>query len=249
MARHLGVDYDASFSAPPTTNEERVVYALQCGLSLIMDYAYPDQWALISQDGRLSKRDCRKAARYVQEALPRPEGQEGIGWAAQGYARAMADLWRRAADPTTRTGSEVPEEDRAGLLVSAGFSESVAELLAHDFAVEDPHAVLPEMASAEAHRLYDPENPDAMTDLRDYAARAGVTMQSLALAMGPEFPAYDEILIGPVMSLNLAFDYQTNVNWVVVAEYWSNLLKPDCVGYEEMTHRVAAKAASGFPGT
>src|SRR6202035_1212086 len=139
---HLGIDYGASFSAPPTTDEERVVYALRCGLSLIIDYAYPDQWAVTSQDGKRSKRDCRKAAKCVQEALLRPEGQEGIGWAAQGYARAMADFWRRASDPTTRTGSEVPEEDRSGLLVSASLSESVAELLAHDFAVEDPHAVL-----------------------------------------------------------------------------------------------------------
>ncbi len=246
MAGHLGVDYDASYSAPPTTNDERVMYALRCGLSLVIDYGYPDQWRLISADGALSNRDCRKAAKYVQEALQAPEGQEGIAWAAQGYGRAMSDFWRRAADPMTRTGNAVPEADRAGLVISAGYSKSVAELIVQVFSVEDPHEVLKEMASAEAHRFYEPENPDAMMDLRDYAARAGVIMQALALTVGPRFPAYEALIIGPVMSLNLALDVPTHVNWAIVGDYWANLWKEPVVGYEEMTEVVAAKHADGF---
>jgi hypothetical protein len=245
MARHLGVDYDASYSAPPATNEERVVYALRCGLSVIIDYAYPDQWEAMSPEGTLNKRGCRKAARYVQEALSRPEGQEGIGWAAQGLGRAMADFWRRAADPTTETGSEVPEEARSGLLISASYSQSVSELIAQDFSVEDPHEVLKEMASAEAHRFYDPANPDAMIDLQDYAARAGVISQALALTMGPVFPTYDAIIINPVMNLNLTFNTHSLVNWTIVGRYWANLWKTPVLGYEQMTQVIAEEHAAG----
>ncbi len=245
MARHLSVDYDDSYSASPTTNEERVLYALRCGLSLVIDYAYPDQWEMLS-DGELSKRACRKAARYVQEALQRPEGQEGIGWAAQGYGRAMAKFWRRAADPMTRTGNAVLEETRPGLLISASYSESLAELIGQDFSVEDPHEVLKEMASAEAHRSYDPENPDAMMDLRDYAARFGVTMQALALTMGPEFPSFEEMITAPVVRLNPFLDVSTHANWAIVGEYWVNLWQVPVLGYEEMTQVIATKHADGF---
>ncbi len=243
MAQHLSVDYDDSYSAPPSTNEERVVYALRCGLSAIIDYAYPDQWEEMSPEGTLNKRGCRKAAKYVQEALQRQEGQEGIGWAAQGLGRAMADFWRRAADPSTETGSEVSEEDRPGLIVSASYSQSISELIVHDFSVEDPHEVLKEMASAEAHRFYDPENPDAMIDLRDYAARAGVISQALALTMGPEFPTYDAIIINPVMTLNLTFSTHSLVNWTIISQYWANLWTTEPLGYEEMTQVIAATHA------
>jgi hypothetical protein len=245
MARHVRVDYDDSYSAPPSTNEERVVYALRCGLSAIIDYAYPDQWEAISPEGTLNKRGCRKAAKHVQAALQAPEGQEGIGWAAQGLGRAMADFWRRAADPTTRAGSEVSEEDWPGLIVSASYSESVSELIVQDFSAEDPHEVLTEMASAESHRFYDPENPDAMIDLRDYAARAGVISQALALTVGPEFPTYERIIVDPVMNLNLTFNTHSLANWSVITQYWANLWKAPVLGYEEMTQVIAAAHEAG----
>ncbi len=245
MADHLGVDYDASYSAAPATNDERVLYALRCGISLIMDFAYPDQWSAVSPDGQLSKKDCRKAAKLVQDALQRQEGQEGIGWAAQGYGRAMADFWRRAADPTTTLGSDVVEEDRAGLLVSADYSESVSELIVQVFSVEDPHEVLKVMASAESrrHRLYDPESPESMMDLLDYAARARVTNQALALTVGSDFPTYEAILINPVVRLNLNFNTSTQANWGIIGEYWANLWKPEPLGYEGMTKAIAASHA------
>lgn len=246
MARHLSIDYDASYSAPPTTNEERVLYALRCGLSLIIDYAYPDQWELLSGEA-LSKRACRKAAKYVQQALQEAEGQEGIGWAAQGYGRAMADFWRRAADPMTRTGNAVLEADRPGLLISASYSESLSELIVQDFSVEDPHEVLKEMADAEASRTYDPENPDAMMDLRDYAARTGVIMQALALTMARDFPSYEELITAPVAMLNPFLDVPAHANWAIVGEYWTNLWKEPVLGYAEMGQVIAKKHADGFP--
>jgi hypothetical protein len=245
MARHLGVDYDASYSAPPATNEERVLYALRCGLSLIIDYAYPDHWETMSPDGSRSKRDCRKAAKYFQEALQQSEGQEGIAWAAQGYGRAMADFWRRAADRETQTGKETADDPRSGLLISASYSQSVAKLIVQDFSVEDPHEVLKEVASAEDHRAYDPENADAMADLRDYAARAGVTMQALALTVAPQFPTYEATIVTPVMSFNMTFNTDALANWAIVGEYWANLWKTPVLGYEEMTQVIATKHASG----
>jgi hypothetical protein len=109
-------------------------------------------------------------------------------------------------------------------------SESVSELIVQDFSVEDPHEVLKEMASAESHRFYDPENPDAMIDLRDYAARAGVTSQALALTVGSQFPTYERIIIDPVMNLNLTFSTHSLANWSVITQYWANLWKALCSG-------------------
>jgi hypothetical protein len=243
MADHLGVGYDESFDAPTVTNEERVVYALRCGLSLIMDYAYPDQWALASQSV-LSKRDCRRVAQHVQDALGQREGHEAVACAAEGYGRAIADLWRRAADPTTRTGAEnaagIPDEDRPGLLVNAATSESLADLVAEVFAPPDPHGVLKEIEGAEAHRFYDPASEDAMMDLRDCAARATVTGRAVALALGARFHDYSVAIVGPVMHMNLALDAAVHANWAVVGEYWANALQPEPRPYGEMVSVVRA---------
>ncbi len=216
------------------------MYALRCGLGLVMDYAYPDQWELASQKDTLSKRDCRKAAKHFQDALEQREGHEAIAAATEGFGHAMAKFWRRAADPETRAGTETPEELRPGLLVSASFSDSLAELVAHTFAPEDPHGILEEVASAELRRGYNPENDEAMGDLRDCAARAGVAGRAVALALGSKFEEFGVAVVGPIMYLNLTFDAAALANWGVVGEYWANVLQPEPSPYSEMMSAVAA---------
>jgi hypothetical protein len=85
-----------------------------------MAFTYADGWWTTGSG--LSKREARKAAKYMQTALLGDSGRDAISQMAQGYARAMAMVWRRAAD------SDDYAEDAAALHQRAARSEQLGAL-------------------------------------------------------------------------------------------------------------------------
>jgi hypothetical protein len=68
---------------------------------------------------------------------------------------------------------------------------------------------LEELGHAERHRYFDPDNPYAKIDLPSYAGRARATGEAVAIALGPDYAEYGQMLVGPVMRLQLAFASST----------------------------------------
>ena len=231
IAKQFKLNYYDSMVASPRTPATRTLAALSCGASVLMDFAYPETWEQGWDESPLSKRECRKAAKRVQIALRKSEGREAIARAAQGFGLAQAALWRRAADPSTKLGQETPEELRAELPFSARTSEALAEQAAQAIPIKDPHGVLPKIAAAEEYRLYDPDNPDAMTDLRGYADRSHVCAEAVALALGAKFGNYEEAVVHPLKHLLMVYSTTSLASWAVISEYWTNLLRAEPVAW------------------
>lgn len=128
MAQSLGIDYEESFFSPPLTDQARALHAYRCGQSLLMSFTYPDGWPNAFE----GKRVARKAAKAFRAGLLTTRGQNAISHMTQGYAREMADLWRRTARAST-----TPREAMA-LQESAARSEALGELAARCWPVGDP---------------------------------------------------------------------------------------------------------------
>ena len=107
--------------------------------------------------------------------------------------------------------------------------------------MDDPHGLLPFVASAEQNRFFDPDNPNAMIDLHAYADRARATAEALALAVGERYDEFAQGIIGPLMALDLEHASGMLADWNLLGEYWSNLLSSDPLPYREIVARVAAE--------
>jgi hypothetical protein len=235
MARDLGVSYDDSMFECPASDAALVMDALRCGVNLIIGFTYPDGWSDTSSADVVSKKFCKKAAKQIQSAFQTDDGRDAITSVAQGYAQAMAEFWRRAAT------QDKYQESEAKLLLSAERSEALGELIAHALPVQDFHGVLGHIRSAEEQRFYDPNNPDALTDLHDYAEQARVTSEALALAAGAEYEDFAIATIGPVMSFRMKYSAERQVDWTLVSEYWVNLLLPNPISYGEMNDIIVSR--------
>lgn len=159
MAQRLGVDYDESFFSPRQTPEARVFDAYRVGQSLLMFLSYPEGWLFGPNP---SKKLAKRAARAVHDSLVTESGRSAISHMTQGYAREMAALWRRAAD---EGGPDVIPEQ---LTASARRSAELGTLAARFWRAEDPYGALDKIALYEGQRVADPDNPDAMIDMRGY---------------------------------------------------------------------------------
>lgn len=239
IAARLNVSYDQTMFTAPSTDAERAIDALRCGLNLIIAFVYPDGWEYVGVGIGRPRRFAKRAAKYVRAALQTESGAEAISCAAQGYARAMAELWRRAA----QTGEDEPRA--AALLHSAARSEALGSLLADLVPVGDPHELRASISSSEANRFYDPDNPDALVDLRTYAERARVTSEALALLAGADYEEFAAAIIEPVLNFNTAYGAATLADWTLAGEYWANLLAPSPLPYGKMIDIIASKHAAG----
>lgn len=226
----LGVDNEASLYTAPSDPAERVMAALRCGERLIYAYTYAEEWPVLDEYGRgVSKRHAGRASRYIQQALLRPEGRDAISLMAQGYGRAMSESWR------TEAAGEADPQRAAALIRGAARGDELAELLASAWPVEGYEALLGEVARAETHRTFDPENPHARADLHGYARRVRVSAEALAAAASARFGEHREAIVNPVRSLHPAHGASILVSWAHTGRYWSNLLAPAPVPDSEIT--------------
>lgn len=235
MADDFGVAYNKFMFERPHSNETLVMGGLQCGASLVMAFAYPDGWTDAVSDGTISPRVGRRLAKYVQASLQTDDGREGIASAVQGYASAIARFWRRAAAKAEQ------QEETSRLLDNAERSEALGALITKAFPVKDFHGVLANIASAEAHRFYDPANPDALIDLQAYAERARVTSDALALVAGEGFPKFEAAIIAPVMNFRGTYAAERQADWLSAGRHWTNLLSPEPLSYSEMNDAIDAE--------
>ncbi len=235
MAEQVGLDYTASFLSPPMTDAALAFEAVRCGSGLLLNYIDPGTaWSSMSLRDRASRRQAAKASRHIAGALTTDDGRDAISWMTQGFATAMAEFWRRAA---------VTHEHAEQLRASADASERLAHLVAQMWPVLDRHQVLREIARAEEKRFYDPFNPDAMMDLSDYASRARVTAEALALAAGDRFAEFELLIISPVLSLDLEHGHLLASDWNFTGKEWVNLLHPDPVARASVLQSIALEAS------
>jgi hypothetical protein len=237
MGERLGVDYYEAYLTAPQTDAERVFGALRCGQQLLMTFTRAEGWPDDSMGGLGgSKRARRKAAKHFAAALQTEDGHDAIAWLAQGYGAAMAQTWRKAAEP----GAD-PD------LSLAGPSDALSELVRSAWPVSDYHGVLAKIERAEARRLFDPDNPDAAADLSAYALRAGIMARAVALTMGSSYEQFALEITGPLYSLHLTYSIGMLADWAHVAPYWANLLRSDSLSYYDMTNQINADRIESEP--
>jgi len=143
----------------------------------------------------------------------------------QGYGREMGAFWRRASD------SPEYQTEPWRLQESARRSEALGDLAGRYWPTSDPFGALEQIAKAEANRIFDPDNPDAMIDLRAYAGRARAASEAAALALGDGFEEYGSLLLAPVMDLDLDFASGTQADWTFQAETWANLVSDEPLAF------------------
>jgi len=237
VAEELGVDYDNSYLTPPTTDAELVMNALRCGEQLIVDFASAEGWPVDDLGRGISKDQARKAAKCVEQALLRKEGRDALSVMAQGYGRALAAGWRAAAN----TDEYRDASDR--LKTSAARSERLATLVASTWPARGYEAVLAEVARADAHRMFDVDNPNALVDLSDYAWRARAIADALAVAMSARFEEFKAAILGPVFELHVGYNLLTSGSWTFIARQWGNLLEPHPLSRSDVAQKRMAEAA------
>jgi hypothetical protein len=244
LCERFGLGYDESALFEPRTTEALIVNALRCGWELIDEFTTPDPWIHCDPYEDLPEKFAKGAAKHMRAAFLTDEGREAISCAAQGFARTTADLWFHTAMPR-----DVNDPSGSTLLGNAKRAEELAELVAQALPVQDPHGVLPRIAHAAEVRMFDVDNPDALINLRDYAARAKTTSDALALAAGDKYEDFERALIGPVMSLGIAYNAERLVAWALATEQLGNLLRPEPLAWVEVSQKMLKRQAEGqlFP--
>jgi hypothetical protein len=239
MAEELGVDYDAAYFRRPTSNAEFAMNAMHCAEELICEFRDREGWPVDDFGRGTSKRQARRAAKYLRAALERKEGRDAISIAAQGYGRALASTWRAAAT----TGGN--RDGAAQLVENAESSEKLADLVASIWPARGYEDVLERVALAETHRIFDPDDRDALVDLQDYARRARVTADALAVAMSARFDEFEDAIVGPVRALHIAHNVRLGATWNWVMWFWLNLCGESPTSQADVGHMLRSKAAQG----
>jgi hypothetical protein len=228
MARRLGVDYDESFLSPPTTDEALALDTYRCGQSLLMAFTYPDGWPRPPFLDRQHAKRARKAARLVRGALLTERGPNAISYMTQGYAREMAEFWRRAA------ASSDDEAEAEGLRNGAARSDVLGMLAGRLWPVSDPFGALEHIELCARSRTADVDNPDLKFDLRAYFARAEFACGAAALALGDEVDGdAGGLFYKPVAFFDPEFDAGLQADWLFHAGVWHNLMSDQPVAYAE----------------
>jgi hypothetical protein len=237
MAQRLGLSYDDTFLKPPETDIERVMGALHCGEILLHGFTRADEWP--SERGMglgLSKRDARKAAKYLRRVLPSASGRDAVSLMAQRFGHAMAGTWREGADDPEHIASA------ESLTMTALASDGLARLVGLTWPVQGYEAARTKVAETKPD--FDVDNPDALVNLRDYHRRSTAIAESLSVAMSERFDDFAWAILLPVMVLNLTYDVATSSSWVYAMNFWTNLLREQSVSHAEVIRQAAAEAPS-----
>ncbi|MCW2953209.1 MAG: hypothetical protein JWQ48_2379 [Conexibacter sp.] len=235
MAEQLDVDYEQVFFVPPRTDVERAFGAMRCALTLLMEFTSPEGWP-DDKFGNFggSKRTNRKAAKHFATALQTEDGRDAIAWLAKAYGRSQAQTWRRAA--------VAREPDEAERLVGfAGANDMLSEMVGKAWPVSDYHRVLPQVELEEKGRLFDPDNVDAMVDLRAYTEQAGVMARAVALTMGSSYADFALVIVAPLISWHMTYSVGMVAGWECLVPLWSNLLQPEALSDYDLAQELAAQ--------
>jgi hypothetical protein len=143
----------------------------------------------------------------------------------QRYGHVMGAFWRRASEAAEN-------RDQAGQLrISAAGSEALADLAAHYWPVRDQFGVLEQIADADQHKLFEPDNPAAMFDVRSASERVQASCEAAALALGGDYEKFSSLLLEPIMLLNLELAEVLNLVWTHQLSFWANLLRENPIAY------------------
>jgi len=234
MAVQIGADYDDANIEPPGSDTQLVMVALLCGKELLYGFTYPDEWPSWGL-GSVDKRGARRAAKHLTQTLEQPAGRDAIALAAAGIGTALAALWGSAAQAAKHEDTATELRNRAIA------SEGLTALVSAAWPVSGYEHALGAVRRADEGRTFDIENPDAMIDLKDYARRARVTAEALAVAMSDRFDDFEDAITGPVWHLNVAASVLGSTQWVHVSALWVNLLRADPLPYST-AHRLSLNA-------
>ena len=228
VARELGVDYDRSYQTPPSSDVEVAMSAMRSGTRLLDPFVSMNIWPVDEFGRGISKPDAEKAEAYLDGVLRRKQGRDAISMMAQGYGRTVAAQWRRAAEMDEYRDAS----DR--LRENATASEHLADLVASIWPVRGYKAALEQVARADAHRLFDVDNPHARADLRDYALKTRAVADALAVAMSARFDEFAHAILGPIYELHVRYHADLLSMWAGEGKSWSNLLRADPVSQREV---------------
>jgi hypothetical protein len=241
MASRLGLDYHQARVTPPRSDAALAMSAILCCTNLLYGRTYPDEWP--SRDlGSPDKRTARHAARYLRQVLESDVGRDAIVVVTTGYGERMAAFWREHADLPEHRG--IADKLRA----NAYASEGIALLVAGIWPVDGYDAVLEQVRYADEHRDYDPENPKALVDLKDYSRRSRVMAEGLAVALSERFEEFEDAILGPLWHYNVMNNLLTNAATAYTIPFWSNLLSAAPVAHGDVkppspAHFAAAERA------
>jgi hypothetical protein len=239
VARELGVDYDRSYMTAPRSDAELVMNAMFCGSDLLEPFASVESWPVDDFGRGTSKPEAQSAADHLKEALRRGEGRDATSVMAQGYGRALAATWRSSAPMDEHR--DVADQLRESALASDG----LAELVAATWPARGYEAVLERVAQADAQRMFEIDNPDAMADLRAYARQTRAIAEALAVAMSARFDEFADAILGPVYQVHPGYMIVQQTRWTAKASSWSNLLRAEPVSQREVGQAYMERAARG----
>lgn len=225
MAKRLGLDTTYTWVNPPDTPDARLLDAFRCGQSLLMKFAYPTGWPTDDRDEKRSPKLAKRAAKIVFNNLLSDAGANAVAYMTQGFGHEMARFWRHAAD------SGAPEIDSDQLRLSAVASMAMAELAEDRWPISDPHGALDVIAEAECTRVMDPDNPNAMIDLRSYFGQARVVCGAAGIALGRRVEEFQSFIFSPLWLLDLEFGLALQHEWVYHLDIWRNLLSHEPLSY------------------
>jgi hypothetical protein len=226
MAVRLGLNYDETFFTPPTTDERVAFEAYRSGLSLLMAFTYDDGWGTTTMFGdQPSHKLAKKAAKAFRGGLLEERGRDAISLMAQGYARATAEIWRRA-----REDPEHAEHIEA-LAANAEKSEALGRLAAQIWPVDERRPALLSLRQTRDHTVTQLDNPNQMIDIRGAVEHTQAACEAAAVALGNDYEKYSRLLLGPVYSLNLELAQGLQTDWVGQMDSWMNLLSGEPVPF------------------
>jgi hypothetical protein len=236
VAHELGLDYDDTFYKPPESDAEVAMAALRCGEGLLHSFTYADEWPSDGFMDGLSKRDARKAARYMTRILPTDSGRDAISVMAQQFGLAMAATWRDAANATE------DDEDADRLRSQATLSEGLAGLVNTVWPIEGYETVLTAVGESKPI-AYDVDNPDALMDLRLYFRRMTGYAAALGVAMCERFDDFERAILTPIWAFSVPYAMATTASWTYELKFWANLLREPSLSHSAMIEQVSAEVS------
>jgi hypothetical protein len=231
MADELGVSRYETMWTQPTTDAEIVMAALRCGQTLLHAFTEARWWPRFPNG--LSKREARKAAKYMTRVFPTDSGRDAVSLMAQQFGWVMGATWSDAADAVE------DREEADSLLKSALLSIGVAKLVETVWPVHGYEAPLTAVEMSKPV-TYEVDNPDALVDLRLYLRRMIAYASALGVAMWERFDEFEQAILTPIWVFDAGYGTVTSASWTYVAGLWA---KPS-VAYERKITQAGEDAPS-----